>query len=135
MVTNNLGTKMNLSPNHVIYFRVSFCITLLVVTHLATTTSDPLSTSSSYDKANHLVAFLVLALLLDFSFPNSRFNTDKIFPLIVYGISLEIIQYYLPHRSFSFFDVGADILGLFTYGLLIPFTKRLPVLSDRWADK
>ena len=125
---------MNLSRIHIIYFRVSFCITLVMIAYLATSSLEFTPVSSIYDKVNHMAAFLVLGLLLDFSFPKSRFNTNKIFPLIAYGISLEMIQHYLPHRMFSFFDIGADILGLFAYGLLIPFIKRIPVLSDRWAD-
>jgi VanZ family protein len=109
------------------------CISLAIITYLATTSLEFKVISSSYDMINHFAAFLVLALLLDFSFPNSRFNTDKIFSLIAYGLSLEIIQHFLPHRMFSLFDIGSDILGLFAYGLLIPFIKRLPILKDRWV--
>jgi len=88
----------------------------------------------NYDKINHFATFLVLALLVDFSFPNFRFNTVKIFSLIAYGFSLEVLQYFLPHRMFSLFDIAADSLGLLAYGLLIPFIKRLPAFSDRWAS-
>ncbi len=124
---------MKLSLRHLIYFRILFCITLVVVTYLATTASEFTAVSSINDKIKHFIAFLILALLLDFSFPNSRFNTDKILPLIAYGIILEVIQHYLPHRMFSFFDVGADILGLVGYGLLIPFLKRIPLFDGRRA--
>jgi VanZ family protein len=123
---------MKLSLRYIIYFRMSFCITLAVVTYLATTELEFTAVSSSYDKLNHIAAFIVLALLLDFSFPNSRFNTDKFLPLIAYGVGIEVIQHYLPHRMFSFFDVGADILGLVGYGLLIPFLRRIPLFEDRW---
>ncbi len=106
----------------------------MIVTYLATVELGYMVFPMNYDKTNHFVAFLVLALLVDFSFPNSRFSTDKIFSLIAYGFSLEIIQYYLPHRMFSLFDIVADSLGLLAYGLLIPFIKRLPAFSDRWAN-
>ena len=125
---------MKLSLRQIVYYRVLLCISLMVITYLATTALEFTVVSSIYDKLNHFVAFLVLALLVDFSFPNSRFNTDKIFSLIAYGFSLEIIQYFLPHRMFSLFDIAADILGLLAYGLLIPFIKRLPAFSDRWAN-
>lgn len=88
----------------------------------------------NYDKINHFAIFLVLALLVDFSFQNSRFNMIKIFLLIAYGFSLEVLQYFLPHRMFSLFDIAADSLGLLAYGLLIPFIKRLPAFCDRWAN-
>jgi len=126
--------QMNLSYRHIIHFRFLLCVTLVVITYLATTALEFTVVSSSYDKLNHFVAFLVLALLLDFSLPNSRFNTEKIFSLIAYGFSLEIIQHFLPHRMFSLFDISADIIGLFVYALLIPFIKKLPVLNDRWVD-
>ena len=125
---------MKLSLRQIVYYRVLLCISLMVITYLATTALEFTVVSSIYDKLNHFVAFLVLALLVDFSFPNSRFNTDKIFSLIAYGFSLEIIQYFLPHRMFSLFDIAADMLGLLAYGLLIPFIKRLPAFSDRWAN-
>jgi len=125
---------MNLSCRHIIYFRFLLCVTLVVITYLATTALEFTVVSSTYDKLNHFVAFLVLAMFLDFSFPNSRFNTVKIFSLIAYGFSLEIIQHFLPHRMFSLFDISADIIGLFAYALLIPFIKKLPVLNDRWVN-
>ena len=110
------------------------CFSLVVITYLATTALEFTVVSSSYDKINHFAAFLVLAMLADFSFPNSRFNSAKIFLLIAYGISLEIIQHFLPHRMFSLFDIAADSLGLLAYGLLIPFIKKLPAFSDRWSN-
>jgi len=119
---------------HIHIFRVLLSITLVIVTFLATTSLEFTVLQSTYDKLNHLVAFFVLALLLDFSFPKSRFNTVKISSLIAYGFSLEIIQHFLPHRMFSLFDIGADSIGLLAYGLLIPFIKKLPVLNDRWAS-
>ena len=125
---------MKLSRTSIHIYRVLLFITLIIVTFLATTSLEFTVVPSTYDKFNHFAAFLVLALLLDFSFPNSRFNTVKIFSLIAYGFSLEIIQHFLPHRTFSLFDIGADSLGLFAYALLIPFIKRLPVLNDRWAN-
>jgi VanZ family protein len=126
---------MKLSLRQIIYYRVLLCISLVVITYLATTALEITIVSSSYDKLNHFLAFLVLALLVDFSFPNSRFNTDKIFLLIAYGFSLEVVQHFLPHRMFSFFDIAADSLGLLAYGLLIPLIKRIPGLSERWANE
>lgn len=125
---------MKLSRYHIISFRLSFVFALVLVTYLATNSLELTVAPLNYDKSNHLVAFLILAFLLDFSFPNSRFNTAKIFPLIAYGFSLEAVQYFLPHRVFSFSDIGADILGLFVYALFIPLIKRSPVLNDRWIE-
>ena len=110
------------------------CISLVVITYLATAELGYTVFPFNYDKINHLATFLVLALLVDFSFPNSRFNSVKIFLLLGYGLSIEIIQHFLPHRMFSMLDIVADSFGLLAYGLLIPFIKRLPAFSDRWAN-
>jgi len=124
---------MKLSHTYIISFRVLLCITLAIVTYLATTTLEFTVVSSIYDKINHFVAFFVLALLLDFSFPNFNFNRFKIILLITYGFSLEMIQHFLPHRMFSLLDVVADIVGLAGYGLLIPLIKNIPILDRRWS--
>ncbi len=76
---------MKLSRSHIICYRVLLCISLAVITYLATTALEFTFVSPMYDKINHFAAFFVLALLVDFSFPNSRFNTVKIVSLIVYG--------------------------------------------------
>ena len=124
---------MKLSHTYIISFRVLLCITLAIVTYLATTALEFTVVTSIYDKINHFVSFFVLALLLDFSFPNFNFNRFKIILLITYGFSLEMIQHFLPHRMFSLLDVVADIVGLAGYGLLIPLIKNIPILDRRWS--
>jgi VanZ family protein len=124
---------MRLSRTYIISFRVLLCITLAIVTYLSTTALEFTVVSSIYDKINHFVAFFVLALLLDFSFPNFNFNRFKIILLITYGFSLEMIQHFLPHRMFSLIDVVADIVGLAGYWVLIPLIKNIPILDRRWS--
>jgi len=125
---------MKLSLRHIIYYRVSLFLSLVGITYLATAELGYMVFPLSYDKINHFATFLVLALLVDFSFPNSRFHSVKILLLVAYGFSLEVLQYFLPYRMFSLFDIVADSLGLLAYALLIPFIKKLPVLSDRWVN-
>lgn len=124
---------MKLSRTYITSFRVLLCITLAIVTYLATTTLEFTVVSYIYDMINHFIAFFVLALLLDFSFPDFNFNMLKIILLITYGFSLEIIQHFLPHRMFSLIDVVADIVGLAGYGVLIPLIKNIPILDRRWG--
>ncbi len=81
------------------------------------------------DKAGHLMAFFVLALLVDRSFPAWTFRT-KVLVLIVYGLSIEIAQAYLPYRSCSLFDLGADAAGLALYGICQPALRYLPLLGN-----
>jgi VanZ family protein len=69
----------------------------------------------------------VLALLVDRSFPAWTFRT-KVLVLIAYGLSIEITQAYLPYRSCSLFDLGADAVGLAFYGICQPALGYFPVL-------
>lgn len=124
---------MKLSRTYIISFRVLLCVTLAIVTYLATTPLEFTVVSSINDKINHFVAFFILALFLDFSFPNFNFNMSKIILLITYGFSLEMIQHFLPHRMFSLIDLVADTVGLAVYGLLIPLIKNIPILDRRWS--
>ena len=120
---------------HVYIFRSILIIMLFVTLHLTTT---PIIYPVVYlinDKFCHLLAFYVLALLADFSFPNSGYLLHKFIPLLGYGILIEIIQSYLPNRFFSIFDVGADVFGLIMYGISLPLIKRVPVLKQRWKSE
>lgn len=125
---------MKLSRTTIHTFRFLLFITLIVVTFLATSSLEFTIVPSTYDKLSHFVAFFVLALLMDFSFPGSSFNVIKVVFLVSYSFSLEIIQHLLPQRMFSLFDIVADIVGLAAYGMFIPVFKNIPLLNHRWAS-
>lgn len=113
-------------------FRAVLCAALVVITHLATTSVNYPVISGINDKLNHIMAFYLLALLTDFSFPNSKLNLAKIISLLVYGFSIECVQYYLPYRTFSLLDFGADAMGLMAYGMSVPVLKHIPLLQMRY---
>jgi VanZ family protein len=126
---------MNLSCTSIIVFRVMLVISLLLIIYLATTElTHPLMMSVN-DKLGHILAFVILAFLLDFSFPASSYNLSKILPLLAYGILIEIVQYFLPHRMFSLLDLLADGGGLVIYAMFIPMLKHIPILRLRWSEK
>lgn len=118
--------------SNMIGYRVALGIALVVITILAVLPVDYAAAAGLNDKINHIAAFYVLALLLDFSFPKSKFNILKILPLLLYGLSIEWTQYYLPFRECSLLDFVADIAGLFFYGASVPVLKLIPVLKIRW---
>ena len=126
---------MGLSRTSVIIFRVMLVLSLLLITYLVTTElNHPIMTSMN-DKLGHILTFVILAFLLDFSFPANSFNLSKIFPLLVYGMLIEVIQYFLPHRTFSLLDMLADGGGLVIYALSIPILRHVPILKLRWSEK
>ena len=50
------------------------------------------------------------------------------------GLLIELVQYFLPHRQFSLWDLAADMLGLLIYPLGFPLLKRIPGLALRWIS-
>ena len=73
-------------------FRLLLVTCLAAITWLALT-SDPMPTAFQvWDKLNHWVAFITLAFLADYSFPQSQKNWIKWISLTAYGLGLEIIQ-------------------------------------------
>lgn len=66
----------------------------------------------------HFFFFGIQAVLLSRSLPTSIYNLTSSFSLVIlYGLSIELIQRGIPGRSFSLIDLGLDGLGawLFLY--------------------
>jgi VanZ family protein len=118
--------------SEIIVFRASLCVSLIVITILAVIPLDYPEVAGINDKFSHIAAFYVLSLLADFSFPETKFNLAKTLPLFFYGVSIEWIQYYIPYREFSIFDVLADAGGISAYAILFPSLKYLPLFRSRW---
>jgi VanZ family protein len=123
---------MDLPSSKIMTFRIALLVALVVITHLATTSMHYPVVEDISDKVNHIIAFYVLALLIDFSFPNSEFGLAKVSVLLGYGLAIESIQYFLPFRSASLFDVVADSVGLIVYWLFLPTLRQVPWVRSRW---
>ncbi len=123
---------MTLSKQSINLLRLVLVVSLVSITYLATTGIDLRLDEDINDKISHLVAFFFLAFILDFSFPRIQFDIRKVFVLLVYGLFLELVQYNLPHREFSMFDLAADGIGILLYWLSIPLLKRFGYLKQRW---
>src|SRR3989344_2653643 len=123
---------MNLPGRKIVVFRAMLLTALIAITHLATTSLQYPVVEDISDKANHILAFYVLALLIDFSFPNREFGLAKVSVLLGYGLAIEFIQYFLPYRSASLFDVAADAVGLLVYWVSLPVLRQVPWIRSRW---
>jgi len=63
------------------------------------------------DKVYHLVAFAGFTFVFCLAF--RRLNRLAIFTFsALLGITIEVIQFYMPSRGFSFGDMVADIIGV-----------------------
>ena len=122
-----------MSRTHIIAFRVLLTVTLIALTHLAITPQQYPVLKDISDKANHIFAFYVLALLVDFSFPEDKLGFSKVFALLSYGLLIEVIQHFLPHRTSSLLDVLADGVGIASYGFSLPVLRYVPLFRRRWS--
>tara|TARA_B110000211_G_scaffold228223_1_gene284117 strand:+ start:331 stop:729 length:399 start_codon:yes stop_codon:yes gene_type:complete len=80
---------------------------------------NPIGTS-----INHAFAFFCLSILGLISYMrNKDFNKVAIF-LISLSIILELSHYFIPNRSFQFFDLIGNLLGILLAILIIIFYKK-----------
>lgn len=70
------------------------------------------------DKLIHAIVFFGFALLMDLVSSRHPFWLWKGLPLLIYGLGIEIMQYFSPDRTFSLLDLLADFLGIFLYLML-----------------
>ncbi len=116
---------MNVSRSRIIVCRIGLVAALAGITILATTPLSYPVVSGVNDKFNHVLAFFVLALLADFSFPEKEFAAAMMLSLLGYGLAIEITQYFLPHRMFSLLDLAADAAGIGLYKIFRPLLKKV----------
>jgi VanZ family protein len=100
-------------------FRLLLGLALVVATWFALTPQPmQLPPLAHADKWTHLGTFLILAFLVDASWPERAFDPAKWGPLLVYGLAIELIQMTISSRFFSLADLLADAAGIALYGLL-----------------
>ena len=82
------------------------------------------------DVALHFTCFAGLAAMAPLAFGRAGSALAAILFLLALGMFLEITQYYLPHRFFSLYDAGANVLGL-AAGAVPGFLLRLLARRNR----
>lgn len=106
-------------------FRALLWVSLGVVLYLSCMKVDGPLPGNLSDKFYHGLCFFILAFMADFAYPDSGFTAGKYLPLFMYGVLIEIIQFFIPYRSFSPADMVADALGLVFYALTAGLLQRL----------
>ncbi len=73
---------------------------------------------------NHLYAYIVLSVIGFLTFrKNNQFNILSIY-LIFLSIALEVLQYFVPNRSFEFPDLFGNLVGVIIAIILFYFFKK-----------
>ena len=101
-----------------------FIVSILVITDLATYEPSLVSSASLHDKLLHFFCFIYLIMVLHFSQLISNKYVQYVI-VALYGILIEIVQAFLPYRSFELMDILADLSGILIGSFLIICLKRL----------
>ena len=73
---------------------------------------------------NHLYAYIVLSVVGFLTFrKNNQFIILSIY-LIFLSIALEVLQYFVPNRSFEFLDLFGNLAGVIIAIILFYFFKK-----------
>lgn len=107
--------------------RLALLLAVLAITTLALMPVPTVPITTSWDKLNHALAFITLALLADHAFPRQPFWRCLVPWLLAYGVAIELAQWLTPDRDLSVLDVLADGIGIALYGVL----RRLAVFYRR----
>jgi len=79
------------------------------------------------DKLLHTVGFFIMAVLCHLAHPLNK-HFILVSGLALFGLAIEIVQAYLPYRTFSLWDWVADISGVLFYFLVIARFLKYKVL-------
>jgi VanZ family protein len=104
-------------------YNIFFVVLYIVAVILATTLPVPKTDITRYDKVIHFAMFFILTLLLlTLSFPKYKKFFVGFIAVDLAAIT-EIVQIAIPYRSFSWFDIIADIIGIVS-GLFLGFLLK-----------
>ena len=105
-------------------FRIILGISVVLISALSIQEIDIKSSISLSDKLLHLFCFLYLTIISWLS----RIIYKELWLYVIvlaYGILIEIIQIYIPYRSFEFLDIFADFFGILVGSFFINLLKDL----------
>ena len=86
--------------------------------------SQPQITPDFIISTNHLYAYIVLSVIGFLTFrKNNQFNILSIY-LIFLSIVLEVLQYFVPNRSFEFSDLFGNLAGVVIPIIIFYFFKK-----------
>ena len=106
----------------IIFFKVSIrslvIILMLVGAWVATIALDFPEEIDINDYLKHAIVFFGFSVLMDLAISRHPFWLWKGLPLLIYGIIIEVMQYFSPDRSFSLLDWLADFSGILLYFII-----------------
>ena len=105
-------------------FKIILVISVPIITILSIHEVNLESSTNFLDKALHFLCFTYLTLITWLS----RFLSKDLHVYVIvlaYGILIEIVQRFLPYRSFEYLDIFADFVGIIAGLMIIKIFKNL----------
>ena len=105
-------------------FRIVLVISISLISILSFQEVNFESSFNFLDKVFHFLCFIYLTLV---TWLSRILNKDLHVYVIVlaYGILIEIVQRFLPYRSFEYLDIFADFVGIIGGLIIIKIFKNL----------
>ena len=122
-----------IKKHYTLLARVSLAVALTTMTVLGLMPPEHIPLSDWNDKLQHIIAFVILAFLIDASWPETELNWKKALTLLGYGLLLEVLQGFTGYRELSGLDLLADAAGIAGYAAARPLFKLTPVINWRWC--
>ena len=72
---------------------------------------------------NHFISYIYLSMLGLYTYLNQQNFKEVLFFILVLSIILELLQYFIPNRSFEILDLLANIMGVAIGYFIIRFYK------------
>ena len=105
-------------------FKIILVISVPIITILSIHEVNLESSTNFLDKALHFLCFTYLTLITWLSRILSK-DLHVYVIVLAYGILIEIVQRFLPYRSFEYLDIFADSIGIITGLIIIKIFKNL----------
>ncbi len=105
-------------------FRLILAISIVVISILSIQHLEVEPSVNLNDKLLHFSCFLYLTIISWLS--RIIYKELRLYVIVLgYGILIEIVQIYIPYRSFEFLDIFADFTGILAGSFFINFFKDL----------
>lgn len=98
--------------------RILFYSALVLGSALAFSPSGNALHQHMNDKLLHGIGFVIMAFLAHAAHPRAK-TIYAVLGLVLFGFLIELVQAFLPYRSFSLWDLLADVIGLGVYHLAL----------------
>jgi VanZ family protein len=102
-----------------------FWSSLILISWLSVASLPELPSINLWDKAGHALAYGVLMLLGGVAYRYQKTLIEIALLIFSYGAVIELVQYMLPDRQFSFLDMLANSIGIVTMMLFVFPLERL----------